>query len=254
MGKLMTLNNVSAAYDGNIVLEDVNLTVEERDFLGVIGPNGGGKTTLIKIILGLLKPVSGSVRFYKDGQEAESLRMGYLPQYTSIDRKFPVSVYETVISGLGNQTGAFFRYSRTQHQEAMRTIRQVGLEGMEDLPLGQLSGGQLQRALLGRALVSRPDVLILDEPSTYLDQRYESLLYDLLNEVNRDCAVILVSHDIGTVLQNVRSIACVSGRLYYHPTTSAVTTEWIERHFGCPIDLLGHGHLPHRVLACHHEK
>lgn len=253
MGKIIELQGISAAYQENRVLSDVHLTVDERDFLGIIGPNGGGKTTLVKIILGLLKPVSGNLCFYRDGKPVDSLRMGYLPQYASIDRKFPISVYDTVISGLSNQTGFLHRYNSRHHAEADRAIRQVGLSGMEHCSLDQLSGGQLQRALLGRALVSRPDVLILDEPSTYLDQRYESLLYDLLDEVNRECAIILVSHDIGTVLQNVRSIACVSGTLHYHPSTSAVTAEWIETHFGCPIDLLGHGHLPHRVLSCHHQ-
>lgn len=251
MGKLIELEGICAAYGENEVLTDVDLVVEEGDFLGIIGPNGGGKTTLIKLIQKLLLPTSGSICYYQQGKPVERIRIGYLPQYTSIDRNFPISVYETVISGLDGQTGIFHRYMSRHHVEAARTIRQVGLEGLEKMPLGQLSGGQLQRALLGRALVSRPDVLILDEPSTYLDQRYESLLYDLLNEINRECAIILVSHDIGTVLQNVRSIACVCQMLHYHSSTSAVTAEWIEQHFGCPIDLLGHGHLPHRVLSCH---
>ena len=122
----------------------------------------------------------------------------------------------------------------------------MGLEGLESRSIGQLSGGQLQRALLGRAIISDPAVLILDEPSTYIDKRFEARLYELL------AAIILVSHDIGTVLQQVKSIACVNETLDYHPDTG-VTTEWLERNFNCPIELLGHGTLPHRVLGEHHH-
>ena len=128
----------------------------------------------------------------------------------------------------------------------------MGLEGCENRAIGQLSGGQLQRAMLGRALVSNPEVIILDEPNTYIDKRFEAKLYELLEEINRERAIILVSHDIGTVLQNVKTIACVNETLDYHPDTE-VPAEWLEEHFGCPIELLGHGHLPHRVLKCHHH-
>ena len=129
----------------------------------------------------------------------------------------------------------------------------MGLEGLEQRAIGQLSGGQLQRALLGRALVSNPQVVILDEPNTYIDKRFEAKLYSLLKEINRERAIVLVSHDIGTVLQNVKTIACVNGTLDYHPDTE-IPSEWLEEHFGCPIELLGHGNLPHRVLKCHHTK
>lgn len=126
----------------------------------------------------------------------------------------------------------------------------MGLEGMEQKAIGALSGGQLQRALLGRAIVSDPEVVILDEPATYLDRRFEARLYELLAEINRDCAIILVSHDIGTVLQQVKSIACVNETLHYHPDTG-ITGEWLEQNFNCPIELLGHGNLPHRILGKH---
>ena len=128
----------------------------------------------------------------------------------------------------------------------------MGLEGLEDRAIGQLSGGQLQRALLGRALVSDPAVIILDEPNTYIDKRFEAKLYSLLEEINKERAIILVSHDIGTVLQNVKSIACVNVEVDYHPDTE-VPAEWLEEKFECPIELLGHGALPHRVLKAHGE-
>ena len=247
---IIQLNDISAAYDGKTVLSRVNLNVYEHDFLGVIGPNGGGKTTLIKLILGLLKPVSGTIRFYKNGKEVPEITMGYLPQYNSIDKKFPISV---VLSGLSKQKSLLHRYSPEQHEQVRRIISRMGLEGLEGRAIGELSGGQLQRALLGRALVSNPEVVILDEPNTYIDKRFEAKLYSLLEEINKERAIILVSHDIGTVLQNVKTIACVNETLDDHPETE-VPTEWREEHFGCPIELLGHGNFPHRILKCHcHE-
>ena len=248
---IIRLEHLSAGYDRRPVLTDVNLTVYEHDFLGVIGPNGGGKTTLMKVMLGLLKPQTGTLRFYRDGQEVPEISMGYLPQYNSIDKKFPISVYEVVLSGLNRQKSLLHPFSPAQHEQVRQTIARMGLEGLEKRSIGQLSGGQLQRALLGRALVSDPQVVILDEPNTYIDQRFQAVLYSLLEEINKERAVILVSHDIGSVLQCVKSIACVSGTLDYHPDTE-VPPEWLEEHFGCPIDLLGHGNLPHRVLKCHH--
>lgn len=250
---LIEITGLSAGYDGKTVLSHVDLTVYERDFLGVIGPNGGGKTTLIKNILGLQQPLQGSIRFYKEGKEVSEITMGYLPQYNTIDKKFPISVYEVVLSGLSKQKSLLSKYTGAHHEQVKRIIARMGLEGLEKRSIGQLSGGQLQRALLGRALVSNPEVVILDEPNTYIDKRFEAKLYSLLEEINRERAIILVSHDIGTVLQNVKTIACVNETLDYHPDTE-VPPEWLEEHFGCPIELLGHGHLPHRVLKCHHHE
>lgn len=249
---LMQLTGISASYDEKTVLSRVNLTLYEHDFLGIIGPNGGGKTTLVKIMLGLLRPTTGTLRFFRDGKEIPGITMGYLPQYNHIDKKFPISVYEVVLSGLNKQKSLFHRYTAGQHAQVRHIIARMGLEGLEKRAIGQLSGGQLQRALLGRALVSNPEVVILDEPNTYIDKRFEAKLYSLLEEINNECAIVLVSHDIGTVLQNVKSIACVNETLDYHPDTE-VPAEWLEEHFGCPIDLLGHGNLPHRVLKCHHH-
>ena len=247
---LISLAGVSAAYGDQKVLHDVNLTVYERDFLGIIGPNGGGKTTLIKIILGLLNPVEGEMNFYNDGNPVAHLTMGYLPQYNSIDKKFPISVEEVILSGLSSRKSLTQKFTKGQKEKVSRVIVRMGLEGLEKRPIGQLSGGQLQRALLGRAIVSDPQVVILDEPSTYIDKHFEARLYELLAEINKECAIILVSHDIGTVLQNVKSIACVNETLDYHPDTG-ITNEWLEKNFNCPIEILGHGHIPHRVLGEH---
>lgn len=264
---LIEIKNLSAGYDSRTVLRNVNLTVYDRDFLGIIGPTGGGKTTLIKCILGLLKPTAGEIlysdkRFVtsdKQGSAAQRpaltanrsvLKMGYLPQYNSIDRKFPITVEEVILSGLSSQKSLISRFTATHREKARQVIARMGLEGLEKRAIGALSGGQLQRALLGRAIISDPALVVLDEPSTYIDKRFEARLYELLAEINHDCAIILVSHDIGTVLQQVKSIACVNETLDYHPDTG-VSEEWLERNFNCPIELLGHGALPHRILAEH---
>ncbi|MEG1838751.1 MAG: metal ABC transporter ATP-binding protein [Bacteroidaceae bacterium] len=251
--KLIEISHLSAKYDSKMVLKDINLTVYNRDFLGIIGPNGGGKTTLIKLILGLISPAEGNIRFYKDGQEMQEIKMGYLPQYSSIDKKFPISVREVVLSGLSRQKSLINSFSKQQHEQVAEVIHRMGLEGLEKRAIGQLSGGQLQRALLGRAIVSNPDVVILDEPNTYIDKRFEAKLYQQLEEINKERAIILVSHDIGTVLQNVKTIACVNESLDYHPDTE-VPSEWLEEHFGCPIELLGHGDMPHRIVKNHHHE
>ena len=250
---IIQISDLNAAYEEKTVLSHVDLTVYERDFLGIIGPNGGGKTTLIKSILGLHQPQKGKIHFFKNGKEVPEINMGYLPQYNNIDKKFPISVYEVILSGLSKQKSIFQRYSNEQHELVRQMIIQMGLEGMDKRAIGELSGGQLQRALLGRALVSNPEVIILDEPNTYIDKRFEAKLYSLLEEINKERAIILVSHDIGTILKNVKTIACVNETVHYHPHTE-VPTEWLEEHFGCPIEMLGHGSFPHRVLKCHNHE
>ena len=259
---IIEIKNLSAGYDNRTVLHDINLTIYERDFLGIIGPNGGGKTTLIKCILGLLKPTTGEILYHSCPPSPSEiancqlstvncqLSMGYLPQYSSIDRKFPITVEEVILSGLSSKKPLASRFTARHREKASAVIARMGLEGMEQRAIGALSGGQLQRALLGRAIISDPQVVILDEPSTYIDKRFEARLYELLAEINKDCAIILVSHDIGTVLQQVKSIACVNETLDYHPDTG-VTEEWLESNFNCPIELLGHGTLPHRILKEH---
>ena len=238
MKPIVKIENLSASYDGKTILRDVYLNLYANDFLGVIGPNGGGKTTLIKTILGLKKYDKGSISFLKDGVKVNKLKMGYLPQYNLIDSKFPITVSEVILSGLSSEKKLISRYSTKDRKKATQTIERMGLVGLENRPIGKLSGGQLQRALLGRAIISEPSVLILDEPSTYIDKEFEAKLYELLSEINKECAIILVSHDIGTVLQQVGTIACVNETLDYHPDTG-ISSEWIEKNFHCPIELLG---------------
>ena len=246
----LIVSNLSKKYGDKTVLQSLSFEMQNPGVYALLGTNGAGKTTLIKCILGLHQPFQGRVRFYKEGHEVPEINMGYLPQYNNIDKKFPISVYEVILSGLSKEKSIFQRYSEKQHERVRQMIVRMGLEGMDKRAIGELSGGQLQRALLGRALVSNPEVIILDEPNTYIDKRFEAKLYSLLEEINKERAIILVSHDIGTVLKNVKTIACVNETVHYHPHTE-VPTEWLEEHFGCPIEMLGHGTFPHRVLKSH---
>ena len=250
MEKLIEIREVIASYDRKQVLNRISLNVWRNDFLGIIGPNGGGKTTLLKIILGLMKPVSGEISFFKDGKSVSSLKIGYLPQINPIDKRFPISVYEVILSGLAGEKPLFKNFSTQQKKYVNELIIKMGLEKFSKHAIGELSGGQLQRALLARAIVSRPRLLILDEPNTYVDKKFELQFYELLGEISEKTAVILVSHDIGTLLPMVKNVACVNETLHYHPGTD-VSDEWLSNTYACPIEIVGHGDLPHRVLKKH---
>ncbi|KAA6329484.1 High-affinity zinc uptake system ATP-binding protein ZnuC [termite gut metagenome] len=208
---LFAIEHLSATYDEQTVLHEVNLTVNRHDFLGIIGPNGGGKTTLVRIILGLLKPGGGEIRFYQDGNPAKSIKIGYLPQYNNIDRKFPISVQEVIFSGLSSEKSLAGRFTQAHRERVRHTISRMGLEGLENRTVGQLSGGQLQRTLLGRAIISDPQAVILDEPDAYIDKEFEARLYELLAEINKECAVVVVSHDIDTLKRYAKTMVYVKG-------------------------------------------
>ena len=193
MEKLIDIDHVTAAYGNKTVLRDISLTIWKDDFLGIIGPNGGGKTTLLKVILGLLPPVSGVIRFYEDGRIVPSLRIGYLPQLNNIDKKFPISVREVVTSGLASEKPLFRSYSASQKQRVEEVLGKMGLEDLANRAIG------------------------------------------------------------GTVLAMVKNIACVNETLHYHPGAD-VSEEWLGEKYACPIELIGHGDLPHRVLKKHEHE
>ena len=230
MSPIIRIEHLSAGYDQKEVLHDINLTIYSDDYLGIIGPNGGGKTTLMRLILGLKKPTEGSIRFYKDNKEVKEITMGYLPQYNDLDKQFPISVYEVVLSGLSKSKGLFARYTQAQHQQVLDTLNRMQLTDLKDRHIGALSGGQLQRVLLARAIVSKPDVVILDEPNPYIDRRFQKQMYEMLEQINKECAIVIVSHDIAEVLNNVKHIACVNHHLHYH-TTADMPREKLEEHF-----------------------
>lgn len=234
MSTIIKIEHLYAGYEGKEVLSDINLSVKKDDYLGIIGPNGGGKTTLMRLILGLLKPTSGTIKFFKEEQgaskETKEITMGYLPQYNHLDKQFPISVYEVVLSGLSKKKSLFARYTKAQHQQVLDTLEKMQLVDLKDRHIGALSGGQLQRVLLARAIVSKPDVVILDEPNTYIDRHFQKQMYEMLEQINKDCAIIIVSHDIAEVLNNVKHIACVNHHLHYHDTAD-MPREKLEEHF-----------------------
>jgi len=249
MNSLVEIRNLSVGYGQNIVLKDVNLSIQQYDFIGVIGPNGGGKTTLLKALLGLISPLSGEVVYDKSMTEGNTHRIGYLPQINNIDRKFPVTVFDVVRSGLMSRNRFIGRYSREENERANSLMAEMGISGISKKAIGELSGGQIQRALLCRALVNNPRLLILDEPNTYVDNRFERELYEKLKVLNDKLAILLVSHDLGTISTYVKSYACVNGSLHYH-SGNKVTPDLLKS-YECPIQIISHGEIPHTVLYNH---
>lgn len=241
---LVSIKGVSAGYNGEAVLQDVNLDIYPRDFIGVIGPNGGGKTTLSRVLLGTLDPIKGKVEY-----PAGPLNVGYLPQVSQLDRSFPVSVKEVILSGVASRKFWWRGIRKEQRRKAQELMEKMGLKGLDDRPIGELSGGQFQRALLARAVINDPQLLVLDEPNTFVDRNFEGELYELLGDLNASMAIFLISHDIGTISSIVKTIACVNGTLHYHP--SNVLTADVLKVYNCPIDLIAHGPVPHRVLNKH---
>jgi zinc transport system ATP-binding protein len=249
MNNILEIHALSAGYGDDLVLRDVNLKISDFDFIGVVGPNGGGKTTLLKVMMGLIKPFSGSIKVNKRSEKANNNVFGYLPQITRIDKKFPISVLDVVISGIMPRMGKSPVTVKEAKVKARLLLERVGGAHLTEMIIGDLSGGQLQRVLLARAIISNPELLVLDEPDTFVDNNFERDLYELLKELNKEMAIIMVSHDLGIISSYVKTIACVNGGLHYHHS-NAITEEVLES-YNCPIDLITHGDLPHRVLKEH---
>lgn len=248
MEPLIKISDLSVGYNKISVLNNVNLKIHENDFLGVIGPNGGGKTTLLKAILGLLKPFGGKIEFRKDLLN-EKKAIGYLPQVKHIDRKFPITVFDVVRSGLIMQNQLRSQHSAKEKVEKL--VVEMGIYSIRNKAIGELSGGQMQRVFLCRALVCDPKILILDEPDTFVDNKFEGELYEKLRYLNEEIAIVLVSHDVGTISSYVKTIACVNGDLHYH-ASNRITQEQLEG-YNCPIQVISHGEIPHTVLKHHHS-
>ncbi|MCD6347173.1 MAG: ABC transporter ATP-binding protein [Bacteroidales bacterium] len=247
---LVKLKDISYGYHDRTVIENVNLEVMKNDFIAMIGPNGGGKSTILKLIMGLIKPWSGQV-IYSRSKHGESTSIGYLPQYHVFDKKFPINVLEVILSGLPKSKRARISYSPSEKLLAGQLLNKLGIESISRRSIGELSGGQMQRVFLGRALISEPELLILDEPVTYVDNKFEHEMYDLLKELNKVTAILLVSHDVGQIVSFVKTIACVNHTLHYHPSNKI--TEQILASYNCPIELITHGKVPHRVLPNHYD-
>lgn len=247
MASLFEMNLLSASYGNNIVLQDVSFRVMENDFIGVIGPNGGGKTTLLRVILGLLKPVKGTLIFNSDLLDNKSI--GYLPQISTGDVNFPVTVLDIVLSGLMIKKGIITRMSPSDRKKASVVLDELGLSGMKGATINELSGGQMQRVFLGRAIIGDPKLLLLDEPGNFVDTTFENDFYEKLKDLNSRMAILMVSHDVGTISAHIKSFACVNRTLHYHPSHEITNDDLLA--YGCPIQLVTHGQVPHTVLKIH---
>lgn len=247
---LVRLSEVSVHYGSLGALEGVNLEVRRGDFLAVIGPNGGGKTTLLKAILGLVKPSRGTIVFpaWKD-KNPGCARIGYVPQVVLFDPDFPASVNEVAIMGRIARCRFFSGHTQADEQYAAHALETVDMLKFKDSPIGELSRGQQQRVFLARALAMDPDLLLLDEPMANVDSPMRKGLYELLRDLSQRMAVMLVTHDLGVVSLHVNKIACLNRHLYYHDSPE-IEAEALEETYRCPIQLIAHG-FPHRVLKEH---
>jgi zinc transport system ATP-binding protein len=244
MNPVIELTDVSFAYDiGPPALEHVSLIVEGGEFLGLVGPNGGGKSTLLKLVLGLLRPASGEVRVAGGTPRASRKVIGYVPQYARFARDFPISVEETVLMGRLGATRLMGGYRAADREAAHVAMKETEVLELRRRPLGTLSGGQLQRVLVARALACDPRILILDEPTANIDMRAETEIFDLFKALNQRMTIVVVSHDIGFISRYVTRVACVNRTLLCHQPVP-IGVEMIEKLYGMPVQ-----HIPH-VTNC----
>ena len=248
--EVIKLEDVWVRRDGTPILEGINLSVETGDFLGIIGPNGGGKTTLLKVILGLLKPNQGRVLVLGKTPEKNRTMIGYLSQKALFDYDFPISVWEVVMMGRYSQAGLFRRYTSADKNVVEEALKTVGMLEYKDRQIGKLSGGQQQRVFIARALTTRPKLLLLDEPTESVDPTLQTEFYELLDKLRKQMAIVMVSHDVSAISIYVDKIACLNRRLFYHGPKE-ITAEVLEATYKCPVQMIAHGTIPHRVLKEH---
>lgn len=256
------LKDLWFAYDGTRVLEQVDLALPRGEFLAVLGPNGGGKSTLLRLLLGLIAPGGGSLSVLGQPPGQAGGQIGYLPQFTQVSASFPITVLGAVLLGLVKPGVDFLRVLRPraerqrEREAAMTALTRVGLADQAGRRLSDLSGGQRQRVFIARAIVSGPALLLLDEPTASVDGKSRQELMALLAQLNRDMTIVMVSHDMSTVDGCVTSIACVNKGLHFH-AESRLTPEIFAEAVGadvrasCPVELVAHGPVPHRVLLDH---
>jgi len=248
--KVIELKNVSFAFGRNKVLEDINLSLTQGDFLGLIGPNGGGKTTLIRLILGVLKPLTGTVRLLGTNPLEAREKAGYIPQEVSSNTTFPISVMDVVLMGLARRRGLMRRFTEEDRERAGAVIRKLDLSDLAHRQIGELSGGQRQKVLLARALVAEPEILFLDEPTASIDSSGRNEIYKHLKALNDSgTTIVLTTHNIGAISTYIKSIACVNRYLHFH-ADGVIDEEMLKDAFGCPVDIIAHG-VPHRVFHKH---
>lgn len=246
------MKGVWFSYDRSPILEDISFTLKQGDFLGMIGPNGGGKTTLIKLLLGILKPHRGTIRILGEPPHQARHRVGYVPQNTDFNNTFPISVMDVALMGRLARSRMGKGYNRRDRPVVEEALKKVGMWDKRKVPIGKLSGGQRQRVLIARALVTEPEILFLDEPTAKVDPEFECNIYDFLKELNRHATIVTITHDVGVISRYIKSVACVNQTLVYHEEAE-ITHEMLDMAYECPVDLIAHG-IPHRVLPDHGKR
>jgi len=245
------IEHLYAGYDQEIVLEDINLIVQPLDFIGIIGPNGGGKTTLLKTLLGIIPVSRGKIHILGKSVEEGRANIGYVPQWVDIDRDFPVNIWEVALMGRLGKRGMPKPYSQHDKQVVCNALEQVGLMDLRSRPIGELSGGQRQRVYIARALATEPKILLLDEPTASVDPQFKNSIFELLQELNKQLTIIMVSHDMSAISSYAKTVGCLNRRLFYHGEKQ-ITPEMVGAVYECPVDLIAHG-VPHRVFEEHHH-
>jgi len=244
------VRGVCFSYDQHRVLENVHLRVQRGDFLAILGPNGGGKTTLLKLLLGILRPSQGSISILNQAPGQVSRRVGYVPQHTSIHVHFPITVHDVVQLGRLPHRRFWHGFRPADRNAVRQALEFVGMWELRRQRIGRLSGGQRQRVFIARALANEPELLILDEPTASVDQAFQSEFYELLNRLNASMTIVVVSHDLSILSSYARSVACVNKTVHYHDQAE-ITPAMLESSYPCPVELVAHGPLPHRVLREH---
>lgn len=239
MDPVVEMTAVNFSYQQHPVLENIQLTISQGDFLGVMGPNGGGKTTLLKIILGLLRPDQGKVRVFGSPPRKGSRQIGYVPQYIHFDATFPITTQGVVLMGLLGPWSLGFWFNPEEKRAAYLAMEATGVSDLALVPFGNLSGGQRQRVLLARALVSNPKLLILDEPTSSVDYHGEEEFYSLLLDLNQEATIVLVSHDLGVISTYVKKVACVNRFLVVH-SAAELDREKVGAIYHSPVRILEH--------------
>ncbi len=250
--KVVDIRGLSFSYDGYLVLDRIDFDVKENDFIGITGPNGGGKTTLLKIIVGLLKPAAGSVKILGKTPEESRKNIGYVPQHSNFDEHFPINVLEVVLLGLMGKKGMARYFSRTDRKTALEALDKVGVRYLSERPIGELSYGQRQRVFIARAIVNSPSLLLLDEPTASVDVKAQKNLYDMLAAFKKKMAILLVTHDIMAMSVHAEKIGCLNRKLYYHDSEQ-ISVEDLRMVYARPVDIIAHGE-PHKIIKAKKSK
>jgi len=235
---ILEIENLTFSYDDQIILEDINLTVKENDFLAIIGPNGGGKSTLLKAILGIIKIKSGKIRLLGKKVKKNISSIGYVPQNTNVNINFPIKVIEVVMMGHVGHKRPLIGYKKEEIACAMGALQQVGMEDFANVKIGTLSGGQRQRVMIARALCANPKLLLLDEPTASIDVDGQKQIYDLLKLLNKTITIVVVSHDISVILGYASKVAHINKKLTFHDISDKKDNLPNSNNHFCEVEML----------------